>query len=63
MAAIIVRAGRREVILTGPDEDGDYGWTCMACGDSEGDYGPQPIGDTIQHAEGHLVHRCTRSKS
>lgn len=48
----------RTAVLLGPDEDGDYGWSCEACGAGHGDHGFQPIEDTIANAEVHLDHRC-----
>jgi hypothetical protein len=61
---IIVQAeDGRQVRISEPDEDGDYGWDCEACGASESDHGYQPIGDTIEHARGHLDHRCTGGRS
>lgn len=59
--AILVQAeDGRTVRLSEPDEDGEYGWDCQACGTNEDDHGYQAVGDTIANAEVHLDHRCPR---
>lgn len=59
MAAIIVRMeDGRQARLSEPDEDGDYGWVCEACGADQSDRGYQPVADALQEAEGHLEDYC-----
>lgn len=58
MAILVQAEDGRTVRLSEPDEDGEYGWDCLACGADQDDHGFQPIGDTIANAEGHLAHRC-----
>lgn len=50
MADIIIQGRHCRVVLSEPDEDGDYGWTadCGATAESV-----QPLEDTIDHAERH----------
>lgn len=63
MPAILVQAeDGRLARISEPDEDGDYGWGCEACGASESDHGYQPLEDTIQNAGTHLDHHCPKGK-
>lgn len=46
-------------VLTEPDEDGDYGWSCACGASSETDgSGNQPIGDAVSNAEIHVDDQC-----
>lgn len=49
--SIEVRGRGEVVVLSEPDVDGDYGWTCT-CGVRLVDV--QPIADAIEYAENHL---------
>ena len=53
-----VRGSFPVATLTGPDEDGDYGWTCTCGARSES---VQPIADAIAHAEVHVDLTCVAS--
>jgi hypothetical protein len=56
---ILVQADDGRVArLSGPDEDGDYGWSCRACWANEGDFGYQQLTDTIENATVHLEDQC-----
>lgn len=55
---IIIRESGVDVVLTEPDEDGDYGYVCQACGGDQGDWGFQPMEDMIQAASNHAAVRC-----
>lgn len=57
VTAVLARDGRA-VVLTEPDEDGDHGWSCSACG-AEAE-SVQPIADAIEHATTHLTDRCPK---
>jgi hypothetical protein len=52
-------AGSGVVVLSIPDEDGDYGWLCSCDVQSES---WQPIADAIADAEVHLDHRCRKRR-
>jgi hypothetical protein len=45
-------------VLTEPDEDGEYGWVCLACRAREASHGYQPMEDAISNAEVHVENRC-----
>lgn len=56
ITAILVAAVWATVTLSGPDDDGNYGWYCSC---AERDYDMRPIADAIAAAEVHLTHQCT----
>jgi hypothetical protein len=45
-------------VLTEPDEDGEYGWVCLACRATQLKSGYQPMEDAISNAEVHVENRC-----
>lgn len=62
MASIQVTGTHGVVVtLTGPDDDGDYGWTCNGC---LARYHVQPIADAIADAEVHVdIHHERESEN
>jgi hypothetical protein len=55
VASIQVHGKHASATMHGPDEDGDYGWTCV-CGTRDESY--QPIADAIADAEVHVDIQC-----
>lgn len=59
MATVEIRSEHeapRVAVLSEPDEDGEYDWTCRTCGASGGSF--QPLADAIMNADVHVDIQC-----
>lgn len=56
MAAIKVMGPESEAALGQPDEDGDYQWQCLDCGE-RGDC-RRPLDEALMDAENHVDLKC-----
>jgi hypothetical protein len=56
MAVIKLMGPESEAVLGEPDEDGDYRWTCLDCGE-RGDVW-RPLDEALADAEIHVDLKC-----
>lgn len=56
MATIQINGDRATVILSPPDEDGDYDWMCQTCGQAADAI--RPLDEAINYAENHTDLTC-----
>lgn len=56
MASITVQGMHSQVILSEPDEDGDYSWNCASCLARADAY--RPLDEAIASAEIHVDMQC-----
>jgi hypothetical protein len=55
MANVLITNGQAVAVLTEPDAEGDYGWSCICRAVGQG---YQPIADAIAEAEVHVDIQC-----